>query len=84
MANAYLINAMYGPKSTTPTILKVEDKSHEIAQVQHPTSLAERLYGSSPTPRITAITNPYARQIQQSVIKGKRCNVKAVQHTKAQ
>jgi hypothetical protein len=44
MANAYLINAMYGPRPTTPTAGTTESLSDNYTHTQRRSLLAERLY----------------------------------------
>jgi hypothetical protein len=64
MANAYLINAMYGPRPKNPFVSKVESSSDDSANTQDRISLAERLYGRSSSATGPSISQAHDEQEQ--------------------
>lgn len=78
MANAYLINAMYGPQPTTPTVKTVEGSSDDCTQRQYRTPLAEKLFGCSSSDTTASMSQVQSDQKQDCIIKGNWPNAKGL------
>jgi hypothetical protein len=70
MANAYLINAIYGPRQTAPTVSTTESSSDDYMHTQRRALLAERLYENGSDITTAPVLQVQDEQQQRYIIKG--------------